>query len=215
MKVKEVYQQYRTPKNLQKHMLRVAALGTIILKNWNSSNLDDNAIIQTLVLHDIAKPVTFEISKQAQFVSNPEELKILEENIRFLIDNYGTNEHDAALKIFQEIGLSKNAQRLINKLEWHYIDRLMVTGDTEALIAIYCDMRIGPEGLLSIKERLHELHKRAPMDQFEKRLQSAIKLQKLIQSNVDIDLENIQDEQVEQMAKSLYNQEINDISLIQ
>lgn len=203
MNVKEVYQKYRTPENLQKHMLRVAALGIMILRQWKGPEVDKKAIIQTLLFHDIAKPVTFDVSKQSKFISDPVVLDKILSEIQFLVDNYGADEHPAAMRIFQEIGLSQSTQRLIDNLEWHYTERLMEENDIESLITIYCDMRIGPAGLLTITERLQELHKRAPIDQFEKRLSSANELQSLIAKNADIDLDAIQSDQIEETASEL------------
>lgn len=208
MKVKEIYQKYRTPENLQEHMLRVAALGTVILDTWTGITVDTNAIVQTLLFHDIAKPVTFDISKQGQFIRDPIKLSKLKEDIMFLIDNYGTSEHSAAMKIFQEIGLSSNAQRLIDNLEWHYIEKLIDARDIESLITIYCDMRIGPKGILKISERIVELHERAPIKDLQQRLKSAKRLENLISENLSSDPNSITDELINKKSAELSQGEI-------
>jgi hypothetical protein len=209
MTVNEIYIKYRTPSNLQQHMLRVAALATVIVSNWKGKAIAEEDIINTLLFHDIAKPVTFDITNQARFVSSPEELARLEQDIRYLTDNFGSEEHQAAIKIFQDLGLNENCQRLIDNLEWHYTDDLMQAGDIESLLTIYCDMRIGPKGVLLIEQRLSELHARNPIEDFEKRLESAKKLENLILENTSIKLEEINDEQIGPIVGVLSQKQFN------
>jgi len=40
MTVKQIYNQYLIPPNLQKHMLRVAALSLVLTENWKEDGLD-------------------------------------------------------------------------------------------------------------------------------------------------------------------------------
>jgi hypothetical protein len=203
MTVKEVYAKYRTPKNLEQHMLRVASLGSIVCESWAGSPIDETSIIETLLFHDIAKPISFDMAKQARFVNSALELKTLEEDVTYLIEQFGTNEHTAALKIFVEIGLSENSQRLINNLEWSFSDRLIEENDLESLLTIYCDMRIGPKGVLKVTERILELHSRSPIENLEERLTSARNLEMLLAANTAILLESITDEQINSRVEKL------------
>ncbi|MEO8581396.1 MAG: HD domain-containing protein [Patescibacteria group bacterium] len=209
MTVNEIYTKYRTPNNLQQHMLRVAALCTVIVSSWKGEPISKEDIVNTLLFHDIAKPVTFDIANQARFVSSPEELVRLEQDIKYLVDNFGSEEHQAALKIFQDIGLNKNCQRLINNLEWHNTDDLMRVNDIESLLTIYCDMRIGPKGVLLIEQRLSELNARNPIEDFEKRLKSAKDLENLIIGKVPIKLDEIKEEQISPIAEMLSQKQFN------
>lgn len=208
MNVRDIYTTYGTPENLQQHMLRVAGLGSIVLQHWIGRALEAEAIIDTLLFHDIAKPVTFDVAKQARFVTSASELKKLEDTITSLITHFGSDEHLAALKIFQEIGLNAKAQHVIDNLEWHYTDRLIEELDLEALIAIYCDMRIGPDGILKITERIMELHARVPVQNLDERLASARRLEDLISNNMSIDPNRITNEQVDDKANALLNKSI-------
>jgi len=58
MKTKQIYEEYMIPKNLQEHMLRVAALAEVLLENWTKGNIDKSEIIKACLFHDIAKPIT-------------------------------------------------------------------------------------------------------------------------------------------------------------
>ncbi len=209
MIVQEIYARYYTPRNLQIHMLRTAACGSLILAAWTGQALDQTAIIQTLLFHDIAKPVTFDITKQAQFIKSQSELKQVEQNIRFLIDHFGTNEHQATLQIFREIGLSDVSQQLVDNLEWHYVDQLIAENDLASLIPIYCDMRIGPRGILSIRDRIVELNARVPVENLAARLRSAQHLEDLMAKNVSTDLANITTAQIDSFTGSLSQKEVS------
>jgi hypothetical protein len=196
MIVKDIYSHYRTPDNIQQHMLRVASLGSIVVANWIGKPIDSEAIISTLLFHDIAKLVTFEVADQVHFASTPQELEALVRDITYLVGRFGRDEHQVAIKIFQEIGLNAKAQNLIDNLEWHYTDQLIAENNLEALLTIYCDMRIGPKGILQVTDRILELHSRRPIENLEKRLTSARKLEDLMAKNVKIDLKTITNEQV-------------------
>ena len=63
MLIKDIYKKYLLPRNLQEHMLRVAALSEIILDDWKDGCADAHAITTTCLFHDIAKPLTFEAEK--------------------------------------------------------------------------------------------------------------------------------------------------------
>ena len=158
--VKEIYTQYQIPKSLQEHMLCVAGLASIIVDSWKGVDIDKKAIIEVCIFHDIAKPMKFVLSKQADFGMSEkdiEKLRILQEELK---RKYGDDEHKATLGICKEIGFSPKMLSLLDNLEWEFTPRLLKTNDIESLIPIYCDMRIGPKGILPLKERIAELEKR-------------------------------------------------------
>ena len=189
-------------------MLRVAGLGWMVVNAWTGPKLDKDSIIQTLLFHDIAKPVTFDLSKQAEFGLSSDRLEKLKQDTNYLVHHYGSDEHQVALKIFQEIGLSPESQRLIENLEWHYTDDLIKKNDLSALITIYSDMRIGPQGLLLIKQRVLELHSRMPIQNLTERLDSADRLEAIIAQNTDIDLTKISAQSIEVLAKQFEQKQV-------
>jgi hypothetical protein len=159
MNIREIYQIYQTPKNLQEHMLRVAALAQIITENWRAW-IDGNAVVRACLLHDIAKPMMFDISKQAQFGMAVDDIAKLYQLQQRLKSRYGEDEYLATLGIAKELGCSQAVLDIIGKVEWRYVPELLKNGNIEGLILIYCDMRIGPYGILPIHERIRECHAR-------------------------------------------------------
>jgi len=177
-------------------MLRVAALARIILDHWSGQKIDDQSVVACAMYHDIAKPVNFDIEKQRQYVSTEAEFNEVKRSITDMIEKYGTEEHVAAIKIFTEIGSSEESIRLINNLEWIYLPRLLNENDIPSLLVNYCDMRIGPKGILPIDMRFSDLKERAPFEGIDEIAKLAPKLERLIQSHTSIDLTTITDDQI-------------------
>ena len=191
MKIKQVYSKYKTFQNLQEHMLRVSAVAQVILDNWTGEEINKKAIIQTCLIHDIGKPIEFDMSKQSQYVSSQKKLEEIREVHQYLIDNYGTDEHKATGKIGEEMGFGKTTLKLLNNLEWSCISKLLEKNDIESLIPIYCDMRVGPKGVLSMKERIADLQKRTQSGDTTQLIEDGINLEKLIAENTNVDLDSI------------------------
>jgi len=183
-------------------MLRVASLAKIILDHWIGLTVDKESIIQACVFHDIAKPMNFDLAKQAQFGMSSTEIVNLDKLQRRLKTAYGDNEHHATVEVCKEIGCSPNAVKIVNNLEWSYIPSLLSKNDLESLIPIYVDMRVGPKGILTLKQRLEDLKARTGESEHE---QNGIQLESLISNNVSIDLNEINDEQINKSFEELEN----------
>jgi putative nucleotidyltransferase with HDIG domain len=196
MKILNIYSKYKIPQNLREHMLRVAALAKAILKSWTGSNLDKQAIIKACALHDIAKPMNFDLKKQKKFGMTPKEIRDLEKHQKDLKQKYGNSEHQATINICKDLGCSPKVVKLAGNLEWKYIPKLLKENDIESLLPIYCDMRIGPNGLLSVDQRLNELKKRVSLKNYESHLKSGKTLEQKIKKNTSLDLDSIRNEQV-------------------
>ncbi len=189
--------------------MRVAALAEILLDNWKGEHVDGNAIILACVLHDITKPINFNLKAQAKFGMLQAEIKDLEKIQSTLKLKYGDDEHRAVVEMCREIGCPKTTLRILNNLEWSYLDRLIKESDTESLIAIYCDMRIGPFGILPIEERYKDLLSRKHLDDFEAIRKSGKILEKIIKDKVLIDLNKMTDNQLNIKFEELLNTDVN------
>ena len=161
MTIKNIYNKYWIPQNLREHMLRVGTLASIITENWTGEDIDRSAIVIAALLHDIAKPINFDLAKQAQFGMTPKEIANPSKHQSLLKKKFGDDEHSAVIRISQSLGCSKTTVRIIDNAEWKTLSMLMEDQDIESLIVIYCDMRIGLHGILSFSERLEELKTRS------------------------------------------------------
>ena len=206
MTTQQIYDQFLIPKNLQEHMLRVAALAEIIGEHWQAEKIDLNSIVQACLLHDIAKPLTFDPAKQAQFGASETEIGRLTELQAMIRSTYSANEHEASVKICQKVGCSPAAVEIVDDLEWEYIDRWLVVDKVRSLIAIYCDMRIGPQRILPLVTRINDLKTRDPdparLDQISLDGQ---RLETRLHKIISLDLNSITEEQIEARWANLRN----------
>lgn len=199
MTVQEVYEQYMIPSNLQEHMLRVGALAEILLDNWQGVDINKDAVVKACLLHDIAKPMHFDLTKQVQFGLSEAEIGQLARLQERLKEYYGEDEHVAIMKICKELGCEETTLRLVDNLEWDYIPKLLKENDVEALIPIYCDMRIGPKGMMSMEERVEDLKKRELNQDHSQKVENGRRLEELVVSNVRVDVNGIKDREIEAM----------------
>lgn len=205
MKVYQIYKDNMISRNLQEHMLRVAALAQIVLNDWIGEQVDKKAIVQVCLLHDIAKPMNFDLVKQAHFGMSQEEISNLKKLQPILKLKYGINEHKATVEMCRELGCVESALRILNNLEWIFLDRLIKDNDIESLITIYCDMRMGPFGILPVEERFKDLINRRTLEGFNEIQKNGIVLEKLIKEKVTISLTSITDDQLNSKFEELLN----------
>ncbi len=208
MTVRQVYQEYQTPQTLQEHMLRVASLANILTNSWIGISLNKDAIVKACAIHDIAKPITFDLAKQAQYGMSESDIEKLRQFQIEIKTKYGEQEHQATIGICKTVGCDETTVRLVDNLEWKYIPRLLKENDLASLIPIYCDMRIGPKSILPLKVRLEEIKNRVSGDDYEDNVVNGNAAEQEILKNVDLDRNSITDEQLQQRFVSLRDMEL-------
>lgn len=198
-----------TPQNLQEHMLRVASLSKIITDNWTGETLDNLAIVKACAMHDIAKPVNFDTSQETQkkYNMDPKDRANLEKLKKYIKDNFGTDEHRAATEMCKHMELGPVAVEIVDNMEWSYLPALLEKNNSSTLIAVYCDMRIGPKGILSLRGRFDDSRARAK-GIYEDYYEDAKKCEELIQKNTNIDINIITDQDLNSLFPEILNIEI-------
>lgn len=181
--MRNIYQSVGTPKNLQDHMVRVGNLTKHIVGSWKGPIVKSQDVIDAAFLHDIAKPISFDMERQSAFVSSADELRSVQSHRDSLIDKYGPEEHAALIKMVAELGFDTNVQRILEQFDWDNVPHLIVKQDFEVLIPLYADMRTSPKGIVNLNDRLYDLQQRAPVANFEDRLRNAQELEKLIKQS--------------------------------
>ena len=148
MNILRIYNKYHLPENLQMHMLRVAACSNLIIDNWNGPYIDKQAIIRVCLLHDMGNMVKIQEneSKDIEF------LKIRKE----YFDKYGTNDHEINLEIGKQEGLTEKELTILDGKRSRKNEETLKSNSYERKICAYCDQRVAPDGVVSIKERLED-----------------------------------------------------------
>lgn len=193
MQVSEIYIRYNIPPNLQKHMLRVAALSSLIVENWTNGKPDKTSIIYACLFHDMANIIKFDFDKPLLFEEEKDRIRYWKKIQKEVVQKYGKDIHKATLTICKEIAISEKAQMLVNKLIWSNSLSIIKRQDFESAICIYSDMRIGPFGILPLRERLKNLQTRNSTFDFDFINNSATALEYVIQKNISIPIESITD----------------------
>ena len=148
MNILRIYDKYHLPENLQMHMLRVAACSNLIIDNWNGPYIDKQAIIRVCLLHDMGNMVKIpeDFSKDEKFI------KIRKE----YFDKYGTNDHEINLEIGKQEGLTEKELTILDGKRSRKNEETLKSNSYERKICAYCDQRVAPDGVVSIKERLED-----------------------------------------------------------
>lgn len=155
---REIYEQYRVPPWLQEHQVRVAAVGKMTAAARDDIDID--LTVRTCLLHDIGAIVKFDFSSDM----HPDLRKLvpahdvarwvaIQDDTR---KRYGLKEYAASRAIIQEIG-SADVQRVFDSMGLQNMPRILADNLKEAQAAQYADLRVGPNGILPIRERMADI----------------------------------------------------------
>lgn len=152
MNILQIYQKYYIPKELQMHMLRVAACANLILDNWKGAKLEKESIIRILLLHDMGNivKITPDQNNDPEFLKNREKW----------IQKCGEDDNKITEQIAKQEGLTSNEIEIMSKKSSKNNEKTAKSNSYEVKICAYCDQRVAPNGVLGIKERLEDAKKR-------------------------------------------------------
>ncbi len=204
MKVKDIYQKFGIPPNLQDHMVQVSGITTFIEGHWKKAapTVDWDLVKKVALLHDLGNVVKFDLDRHVDF------LKGEEANIDYwrtmqkkIIDTYGVDDHEVTKKMLQEIVMSQEA---IDVIQSKGLSNAMATMDSDnwsLKILFYADMRTLPSGIGSLSERMDDIAKRLPKyglrPDFQELVDACHEIERQIQANIDVSILDITDRSVE------------------
>ena len=209
MKTIEIYNKYHLPENLQMHMLRVAACANLILDNWKGNPIDRKAITRVSLLHDMGNMV-----------------KIPEEEIedkdfinlrRKYFEEYGTNDHEINMLIGKNLGLNKKELEILDGKRSRKNEQTAKSDNYEIKICAYCDQRVAPDGVVSLKERLEDAKKRykdRPLsvwsneEKANQLIKWALQIEEQIMKYCKLNPEDINDQSIQAYIEGLQEYEI-------
>ena len=148
MNIIDIYRKYHLPENLQMHMLRVASCANLILDNWTGSEINSQAVIRVLLLHDMGNLV-----KIPEDFSDDEGFR---ETRKKYFEKYGTNDHEINLEIGKIEGLTDFEIEILDGKRSRKNEETLNCDSYERKICAYCDQRVAPDGVVSLKERLED-----------------------------------------------------------
>ena len=214
MKVSEIYKKYKIMPRLQDHMLRVAAVASMISDNFQKP-VDKNLIIPACLLHDIGNIVKSDFNKWPPEITKEKDLGYWLRVQNEFIEKYGSNDHTATINIINEIGLDQNITDILHNLEFSYTLEIADSKRFERKIIKYSDMRIAPYRVDTLKNRFSELKKRYGYKrkkrseaEFDKLASAWKSIEKQIFAHCKIKPEDITEEKVRPLIENLRNFEI-------
>lgn len=156
----DIYKEYNLPENLKLHQLRVASVAKLLVESYKKEPLPVDTIVKACLLHDMANIVKFDLEYFPEFIKK-DEIEFYKKVKSDFIEKYGSNENIATLKIVEELGLlSPLVKNIIEHIDF---TDTQVENDISVAISHYADMRVGPHGVLSLKDRLlNDWAKRTP-----------------------------------------------------
>ena len=165
---REIYAAYKTMPALQLHQLRVAAVGKLICDNFSSkggsasggkNQVNERDVVLACLFHDMGNILKFDLVVFPEF-TQPEGAAYWESVKAEYRVKYGDDEHAATQAIMEELELPESVKGLMKGIGFSQVDRVAASESVERKIIQYCDLRVGPRGVLSLQERLDEGRKR-------------------------------------------------------
>lgn len=209
MKISEIYKKYKIMPNLQEHMLRVAAVASIICDNFDNA-LDKNSIISACLLHDMGNIVKFNLKLFPDF-RQPEGIDYWTKIQQEFRTKYGNNDYEATYKILNEININQRIVQLIKSIEFAKTPENIKHPDFESKICLYSDLRVGPKQIMSLNDRLAEVKERYKKNKgvsetfYNSLVENANILEKQIFKYCKIKPEDITEEKVKPLIEKLRN----------
>jgi len=208
--ISEIYQEYKIMPSLQEHMLRVAAVASLICDNFDEP-FPKKEIITACLLHDMGNIIKSDLVTFPEFLE-PEGLDYWQKVKNEYVERYDPDEHVAVIIIAKKIGVSELVLNLINSIGFRKIINNVSSGtDFMTKISAYSDMRVGPYGAISLPDRLTDLAKRyaskslLDSEEIKEIHKSFYEMEKQIFTKCKIKPEDINDETIKPFISSLRN----------
>lgn len=98
MRIKEIYEKFGIPPNLQEHMVQVAKVVDFIKVHWSGPDVNWELLTKAALLHDIGNLVKYDFGVIP--IENGDFWKQRQQEIK---QKYGTDDHEATKNMLAEI----------------------------------------------------------------------------------------------------------------
>lgn len=208
MQIKQLYEKYQIMPQLEKHQLRVGAIGKIIAENWIEP-CDVQLVTKVCLLHDMGNIVKFDLtSHNIEKFGEITEVELWREIQKVYINKYGKDANDATTKILNEARLGEYGKYVVEETKLYFAeakDEMLSKASLPAIILMYADCRVVPKGLVSYRERIDDLQERYGGIGTPTWYDWTFWFENWMQSKVKIDLNSITEESVEPLFDELRN----------
>ncbi len=128
-----------------------------------------------------------------------------------MLAQYGADEHEATVAIAKEIGVSDMVLHCTDMMSFSHIEKVLLEGTLEEQICAYADNRVGPFGVLSLRDRLEEAKQRYmhrtdrvfDHNRHAEIVRRAVELEQLLFTGISLMPEDITDAQIAPVVSQL------------
>ncbi len=163
MTIDDIYTKYQIMPQLKTHMLRVAGVGNIVAENWKSG-CDTKLVTDLCLLHDMGNIVKFDLTNRDESkFGKMEKVEYWQQVQKEYWDKYGRNAHDATNGILREAKLTRFIEYINEEEKLYFMEAQeaqLSKASVAAIILMYSDCRVTPQGVVSYRERIDDLKAR-------------------------------------------------------
>ncbi len=213
MRIINIYKKYNIPPSLQEHLLRVTKVALFICDHWVGPKTNTELIKKAALLHDLGNIVKFDLKKYPELLGKDKSRVnfwlILQKKT---IEKYGADDHQVTAKMLGEIGVNKQIVDIILRKSFGNSLVIEKSKSWELKILLYSDFRVGPWGVLPLKQRLNEMVNR--LTKYKKKnnltalIEACLRIEKQVQANTNIDVSDLSDESIKRSNEELLSIEI-------
>ena len=155
---------YFVPKTLQLHMRLVAGVAKKICEH-SKEKIDKEKIIAVALIHDIGNIVKMKFegkSLRLLLKSDFKRIDFYKTKKEEFLKKYGADDKATNYAIAKELGVEAKLLELIDPSSAIKIngEKYFISKNFTKLVLFYSDLRVSPEGVVSMKKRLKEFEER-------------------------------------------------------
>ena len=208
--ISRVYDHYKTPLRLRRHMLRAAGVAQIICENWKGRKMDTKGVVATMLIHDLPKIVNIANSSLtgADSREDGKPVRYWLNLKKAYIEKYGSEEHIAVFNMANEMGIGQRESYLALNI---FLENpiLRKTKDSELKVCVYSDLRVSPSGVTTLDYRIKDVEERYRLKYPKEMIRILYTIEQDIMRHTKLDPLSITEEDVAQRIKKLEGFNLN------
>lgn len=203
----DIYKEYKIMPNLELHMLRAAAVASLICDNFDEV-LPKEYIATACLFHDMGNILKFNFDLMPELLAplGREYWQTVKDEYA---KKYGPNEHDATNAIMRELNIPEEIIYIADQDRFSLLCEHVESDNFAVKIMQYADYRSAPYGVVSYDERMEEssVRYKSKDEEFERKrhelTECGRQIEKQIFSQCKIKPEDITDKTIEPIIAEL------------
>lgn len=218
MEIRDVYEKFGIPPNLQEHMTQVFGVVSFIAAHWKNKNIqvDWDLTKKIALLHDLGNIVKFDLDRYPEFFGTEQaNIEQWREKQKQIIETYGFDDRAVTSRMLREIVVSQDAIEVIESKGFGNASLIEASHNWLLKILFYADMRVLPQGVGPLQERIKDIGNR--LSKYSKRADfgelcaACVSIERQIQTNLDVSVLDVDDSSIEVRLEKILKIDISGI----